>query len=332
MLRGMVIRKKWRLTKRLGKGGYGEVYLGLDFDTNEQVAVKLEKIGVRERQALKMEVEILGKIQESPYSTKLIDYGHTQEYNYLVMELLGANLSALKKRSRYDKFSLSTTLKLGILMIEAIQAIHEAGYVHRDIKPANFLLRTPEKRTSGKAMLTIIDFGLAKELLNSDGSLKLKREKVGFRGTARYSSYHAHFKRDLGRRDDMWSLLYILIEFYTGTLPWSGIKEKEKIADSKKELDSLQLVRGLPPQFADFLKHIQKLGFYDAPDYDYLKTLLADCYKENGYDDTTKFDWELGGNNGFNSDLPSSESRNYSNVPGVHVSSKEEKCCKCEMF
>lgn len=53
-----------------------------------------------------------------------------------------------------------------------------------------------------------------------------ERENVGFRGTARYASIQAHFGKELGRVDDLWSLFYMVIEFLTGTLPWKG---KEKV-------------------------------------------------------------------------------------------------------
>ena len=50
----------------------------------------------------------------------------------------------------------------------------------------------------------------------------------GFRGTARYASINAHLAKDLARRDDLWSLLYMLIEFATGILPWRRIKDKDQ--------------------------------------------------------------------------------------------------------
>ncbi len=70
--------------------------------------------------------------------------------------------------------------------------------------------------------LYIIDFGLARqyrdrhtlELIPSRGHVR------GFRGTPRYASVHVHREQDLARRDDLWSLLYILIEFCVGDLPW----------------------------------------------------------------------------------------------------------------
>ncbi|KAG8170505.1 hypothetical protein JTE90_016399 [Oedothorax gibbosus] len=56
-------------------------------------------------------------------------------FDYLAMELLGPSLSELRRSQPHRKFSLSTTLRLGEMMLRCIRAIHRAGYVHRDVKP-----------------------------------------------------------------------------------------------------------------------------------------------------------------------------------------------------
>lgn len=73
--------------------------------------------------------------QDSAYVCRFITCGRFSEYNYMVMELLGENLSELRRRQPEGKFSLSTTLRLGQQMLCAIQAMHDLGYLHRDIKP-----------------------------------------------------------------------------------------------------------------------------------------------------------------------------------------------------
>ena len=82
--------------------------------------------------------------QESvcPYVVNFITCGRHGDYNYMVMELLGDNLSEYRRRQPNNKFSLLTSMKLAIQMTKAIEAVHDLGYLHRDIKPVkkNFLL------------------------------------------------------------------------------------------------------------------------------------------------------------------------------------------------
>lgn len=76
----------------------------------------------------------------------------------------------------------------------------------------------------------MLDYGLARQYVHKNGRLRDERESAGFRGTVRYASLNAHYKKDLGRRDDLWSLLYILIEFRRGELPWRKIADKNEVS------------------------------------------------------------------------------------------------------
>lgn len=94
---------------------------------------------------------------------------------------------------------------------------------------SNFVMDLPDNElhaTRGRCY--IIDFGLARRYTKVDGSVREQRPMAGFRGTVRYASIRAHESRDLGRVDDLWSLLYVLVEFMRGELPWR--KEKDKVA------------------------------------------------------------------------------------------------------
>lgn len=153
---------------------------------------------------LKLEVAVLKKVQPSPYVCRFITCGRYGDYNYLVMELLGSNLSDLRRAVPDGKFSMLTTLKCGIHFIRALETIHEYGFVHRDVKPSNFVIG-PTKETSGN--IYIIDYGLARRYIDANGAIKTSRDQSGFRGTARYASIQSHLSKDLGRKDDLWSVL-----------------------------------------------------------------------------------------------------------------------------
>lgn len=64
--------------------------------------------------------------------------------------------------------------------------------------------------------LYILDFGLAKTIFNGDGTHKEERDKNEFRGTSLYASINSHNEKDLSRRDDLWSLFYVMLDLLIG--------------------------------------------------------------------------------------------------------------------
>ena len=80
-----------------------------------------------------------------------------------------------------------------------------------------------------KDQCIMIDFGLTRKYRLPSGQIRPPRDIAGFRGTARYASINSHLSKELSRRDDLWSVLYVLIEFLTGQLPWRKLKDKEEI-------------------------------------------------------------------------------------------------------
>jgi len=240
------------------------------------------------KQVLKLEVAVLKKLQGCPFVCRFITCGRYNDYNYMVMELLGDNLSELRRNQPAGRFSISTTLKLGTHMIRAIEAVHEMGYIHRDIKPSNFVMGLGSKKRTG----FLIDFGLARRYMLPDGRVRPARETTGFRGTARYASINSHQCKDLSRRDDLWSVLYILIEFARGQLPWRRLKDKDKIGEMKVKFNTPELVKDLPHEFLNFMDHLQSLEYADKPDYNFLASLLQDLYTKAGGTDDMPYDWE----------------------------------------
>jgi tau tubulin kinase len=101
--------------------------------TNEDVAIKVEKVDSK-KQVLKLEVAVLKKLQPSEFVVPFLTCGRHGEYNYLVMELLGENISELRRRQASGRFSIVTTCLLAVQMIRAIRAVHELGYLHRDVR------------------------------------------------------------------------------------------------------------------------------------------------------------------------------------------------------
>eukprot|EP00835_Amoeboradix_gromovi_P003413 NODE_224_length_13912_cov_0.116604.p3 type:complete len:349 gc:universal NODE_224_length_13912_cov_0.116604:7077-6031(-) len=281
------------LKEILGKGAFGQIYRATQ--NHDEYAVKIEPPSTK-KQVLKVETQILKKLQDmnSPYFLKLIGYGNFEYngkyYQYMVMNLVGQNLSDIRKKQPTQKFSLPTCSLLLKEMLLAIRDFHSAGYVHRDIKPSNFAV--DRYRQSPRSRIILLDFGLARRLIKSDGTIKTPRSDAGFRGTARYASIQAHESKDLSRIDDLWSLFYVMVEFMKGQLPWRKEKDKEKIGEMKKVLTSSQLLLGLPEQTLLLLKYLRTLDYFSEPNYEYITSLFDSMFLDTNESADITWDWE----------------------------------------
>ncbi|KAJ3217169.1 Tau-tubulin kinase 2 [Dinochytrium kinnereticum] len=303
----------------VGKGAFGEVYTALDLQTSETVAIKVETPACK-KPVLKLEISVLRKLQDSPYVCRHIAAGRftwpqniphadgmispsgsptttssdPPVYSYMVMELLGSNLSELRRKAPQGRFSLATTSILAKQMLRSIEALHRIGILHRDVKPGNFCmeLTDPSRRLqSGRTKCYLIDFGLSRRYLTASGNVREPRSKVGFRGTARYASVNAHLGMELGRVDDLWSLFYLVVEFLNGQLPWKG-KEKDRIGELKQKYTAEDLCLGFP-QMLCFHEHLRTLNYLDKPNYDYLETLIHSLFVQSGKPENVPYDWEV---------------------------------------
>ncbi|XP_066945982.1 uncharacterized protein Asator isoform X3 [Macrobrachium rosenbergii] len=285
---GHVVKERWKVVRKIGGGGFGEIYEGQDLVTREQVALKLES-AKQPKQVLKMEVAVLKKLQGRDHVCRFIGCGRNERFNYVVMQLQAKNLAELRRAQPRGAFSLSTTLRLGHQILRAIEAIHEVGFLHRDIKPSNFSMgRMPHNCRK----VYMLDFGLARQYTNANGEVRTPRAAAGFRGTVRYASINAHKNKEMGRHDDLWSLFYMTVEFVNGQLPWRKIKDKEQVGLMKEKYDHRLLIKHLPSDFKQFLEHIQILDYHDKPDYAMLSGLFERCMKRRGVKDSDPFDWE----------------------------------------
>uniref|UniRef100_A0A1A8PIZ9 non-specific serine/threonine protein kinase n=1 Tax=Nothobranchius rachovii TaxID=451742 RepID=A0A1A8PIZ9_9TELE len=286
-----MVKDRWKVLKKIGGGGFGEIYEALDLLTRENVALKVES-AQQPKQVLKMEVAVLKKLQGKNHVCKFIGCGRNDKFNYVVMQLQGRNLADLRRSQPRGTFTMSTTLRLGKQILESIEAIHSVGFLHRDIKPSNFAMgRLPS--TYRKCYM--LDFGLARQYTNTNGEVRPPRTVAGFRGTVRYASVNAHKNKEMGRHDDLWSLFYMLVEFAAGQLPWRKIKDKEQVGQIKERFDHRMLLKHMPSEFSVFLDHVLALDYYTKPDYQLLMSVFENSMKERIITENEPFDWEKGG-------------------------------------
>ncbi|XP_068608092.1 tau-tubulin kinase 2 [Brachionichthys hirsutus] len=283
-----LVKERWKVTKKIGGGGFGEIYEAVDLLTRINVALKVES-AQQPKQVLKMEVAVLKKLQGKDHVCRFVGCGRNDRFNYVVMELQGRNLADLRRSMTRGTFSISTTLRLSRQILEAIESIHSVGFLHRDIKPSNFAMgRFP----STCRTCYMLDFGLARQFTNSCQEVRPPRPVAGFRGTVRYASVNAHKNKEMGRHDDLWSLFYMLVEFLVGQLPWRKIKDKEHVGKLKESYNHHLMLKHLPAEFGVFLEHVSGLDYFTKPDYQLLMSVFDNSMKTYNVVENDPYDWE----------------------------------------
>ncbi|XP_058770745.1 casein kinase 1-like protein 10 [Vicia villosa] len=289
-----VIGGKFKLGRKIGGGSFGELYLGVNVQTGEEVAVKLEPSKTKHPQ-LHYESKLYMLLQGGTGIPHLKWYGVEGDYNAMAIDLLGPSLEDLFNYCN-RKLSLKTVLMLADQLLNRVEYMHSRGFLHRDIKPDNFLMGLGRKANQ----VYIIDYGLAKKYRDLHTHKHIPyRENKNLTGTARYASVNTHLGVEQSRRDDLESLGYVFMYFLRGSLPWQGLragnkKQKYDKISEKKMLTPIEvLCKSHPLEFTSYFHYCRSLRFEDKPDYSYLKRLFRDLFIREGYQFDYVFDWTI---------------------------------------
>ncbi|KAL3272679.1 hypothetical protein HHI36_014143 [Cryptolaemus montrouzieri] len=317
------VGNKYRLGRKIGSGSFGDIYLGTNISTGEEVAIKLECIKTRHPQ-LHIESKFYKMMQGGAGIPQIKWCGSEGDYNVMVMELLGPSLEDLFNFCS-RRFSLKTVLLLADQLISRTDFIHSRNFIHRDIKPDNFLMGLGKKGN----LVYIIDFGLAKKYRDGKTNEHIPyRENKNLTGTARYASINTHSGIEQSRRDDLESLGYVLMYFNRGSLPWQGLKaatkrqKYERISEKKISTPIEELCKGYPGEFFRYLHYCRQLKFEQNPDYNYLRQLFRTLFHRQGFTYDYVFDWNMlkfGGSRGTHCDDNNQQQQQRNARYGSHV-------------
>ncbi|OQR92063.1 casein kinase [Achlya hypogyna] len=288
------VGKKFRLGRKIGSGSFGDIYLGTNMTSGEEVAIKLESVKSKHPQLL-YESKIYKILNGGLGIPNIRWFGIEGEYNVMVIDLLGPSLEDLFNYCG-RRFQLKTVLMIADQLLCRIEYCHSKNFIHRDLKPDNFLIGLGKRAQ----IVHIIDFGLAKKYRDPKTHQHIPyRENKNLTGTARYASINTHVGIEQSRRDDLESLGYVFMYFIRGSLPWQGLrantkKQKyEKIMEKKMNTPVDVLCRGFPTEFRAYFEYCRALRFDDKPDYAYLKRLFKELFFRKGFQFDAMFDWTV---------------------------------------
>uniref|UniRef100_A0A1I8B581 Protein kinase domain-containing protein n=1 Tax=Meloidogyne hapla TaxID=6305 RepID=A0A1I8B581_MELHA len=282
--------------KDAAKRGCGVVYK-VKATNGDHYAMKLESMEQkRQDQLLPLEAHILKRLQFSAYAAKFIAYGKCRggrfilekSFRVLVMALLGKSIGDLQDQRPKFKFTTGTVLRIGVQALRGIAFLHSIYYVHRDVKPANFAVDRENPRR-----VYLIDFGLSRSLRKRGTKfLRKSRVDVPFRGTPGYCSLNAHKRVELGRHDDIWSLIYMLVDLNNGSLPWFGQDTRDKTALLKEYLIENEYMHACPIAFRSIMDYLRTLTYKQRPDYCGIELAFIQMMEAREIQIDEPMDWE----------------------------------------
>lgn len=269
----------YRIERKLGKGGFGQVYVGrrIGGNPNERTGPNAVEVALKfEHRSSKgcnygppYEWQVYNALGGSHGVPRVHYKGHQGDYYVMVMDMLGPSLWDVWDNGAHA-MSIEMVACIAIEAISILEKVQSRGYVHGDVKPENFLLGPPG--TPDEKKLFLIDLGLATRWRDTSTGVHVDYDQRPdiFRGTVRYASVHAHLGRTGSRRDDLESLAYTLIFLLRGRLPWQGYQGENKgyLVCKKKMATSPETLCCFCPQpFRLFVEYVVNLRFDEEPNY-----------------------------------------------------------------
>jgi len=244
---GRMFGGKYKILKRLAKGGMGAVYLAQHVTTEQRVAVKIlteefsRMPGIQGR--FKREASSTARL-EHPNIVGTIEMAKEENYTYIVMEYVdgGSLIDLIMKEKKVRPLQ---TVEIMSDILAGLHHAHSKGIIHRDIKPANVLL-------TSQGHAKVIDFGLAKDA-EAQTILTLSGNVVG---TPAYMAPEQARGEGSGPPADLYSCGILTFLMLTGRKPFEG---KSLVDTLNKQInDPLPSIRETSPEVPQVLEDVVK--------------------------------------------------------------------------
>ena len=207
----------YKVTQKLGAGGMGEVFRGVDMMLEREVAIKLLRPELASQaqvvERFRSEAVTLAKLQHPNIAT-LYSFMRQGDSFVMILEFVrGVTLDHVIQQR--GAIPVDSAIPIFCQMLDGIQEAHSEGIIHRDIKPANMML-------TEKGTLKVLDFGIARIL----GTARMTRQG-NIIGTIEYMSPEQVRGFETDARSDIYSLGMLLYEMLTARCPFDIQNEFE---------------------------------------------------------------------------------------------------------
>ncbi len=220
------LQSRYRFRRKIGSGGFSDVFQALHAETGEQVAVKMMQIErgpgdgdlsetKRRVDRFRQEMQLYGEL-EHPNIVKIIESGETDTgLLFIVFEYIpGRTLASILKTE--GALSIARSCNLMSQVLEGLVVTHAKGIIHRDLKPENIMVVQGESVEGVK----ILDFGVSKFSANQwTGKSRLTQTRE-FLGTPLYASPEQLRGDPVTHKVDLYSWGLIALECLTGQYPY----------------------------------------------------------------------------------------------------------------
>jgi len=296
-------KKTWKIGKSIGLGGFGEIYSAALLDgktlSEEDYVVKVEphsngplfvelhfycratKREDLDNFAAKKNMKHLGVPDLKGHGSFM---HRKKKLRFIVMPRYGKDLQTRIDESK-SSLSLESTSHLATQIIDSLEYLHSQGYVHKDLKANNMIFKRDQKGMNDK--LFLVDFGLASRYLH----LGIHRpfepdQRSAHEGTLEYVSRDGHLGC-VSRRGDMECLLYVIIEWLGGHLPWDT-DEEERLKPTviqQMKINAFHDIKDFlknkafkdktyPKVMEEMMTYVSNMEFEEEPDYHHFRNLF----------------------------------------------------------
>ncbi|KAK4058281.1 serine threonine protein kinase CMGC group [Microbotryomycetes sp. JL221] len=228
---------EYRIIKQLGQGTFGKVVAAENIKTRQHVAIKIIRNVDKYREAAKMEIAVLKKLERGDAKNKfkciqLLECFVTHGHHCLVSELLGQSVFDFLKENSYAPFPLSHVQSFARQLLSSVTFVHRMDLIHTDLKPENILLEyndadiVPTRKFRNRKILQntsirLIDFGSATGAKDYHASVV---------STRHYRAPEIILGLGWSFPCDAWSIGCILVEFLTGEALFQTHENLEHLA------------------------------------------------------------------------------------------------------